>query len=152
MPSLGGLNYVAKQNVDIPSELMARLFLRDEEVIGQFDVFFPERTLSSRWRFYLTIFTLGLYQVYRFFAYCCTALRHLLCKDCRECEDAIHFRRGKLIVTNLGRLVCWETAVSQSNFYDKKTYHNVLSKTEIYHVSPSLATLVSPPSSQSSGR
>jgi hypothetical protein len=134
MPSLGGLNYVSKQSVDVPSELMARIFLQDEIAIGQFDVFFPEKKLSIRMRFYLTLFTLGLYQVYLFFSYLFGLIRHACCGSCKECDDEIHFSRGKIIVTNKGRLIAWQTSLTQSNFYDRKTYSHVHSKTQIFHV------------------
>lgn len=71
MPSLGGINNIVRLNSDIPSDLLARHLLQGEEVVGQFDTFFPEPTssLSPRLEIYLTIFTLGFYQVIKAFLY-----------------------------------------------------------------------------------
>lgn len=134
MPSLGGLNDVAKGNVEIPSDVINRVLLKDETVVGQFDVFFPEDRFSPKTQFYLTVFSLGLWQVILFFVYLVRLLRHALCA-CKECADSVYFRRGKLIVTSRGRIVCWETTLRQSNScLDRKTYHHVTSKTQIFHV------------------
>lgn len=133
MPSLGGLNNLAKTSADVPADLLARLLLKNETVLGQFDTFYPDAEYSPRVQIYLTIFTVGLYQVWLFLRYLWRICKHLLCQ-CECCADPIDFTRAKLILTSSGRLIHWQQQVRQANHVDQQTYHNVEATTSVYHL------------------
>ena len=135
MPNLGGLNDTIQGNIEVPSEVIRRMLLKNEEVLGQFDVYYPTNSYSPRFIFFMTLCTMGLYHIYRLFISCIVWLRHAMCGTCQSCADEIYFTRGKLIITSKGRLIYWDLTTRQSNSIDGKTYHDISTNTKVFNVS-----------------
>lgn len=142
LPSLGGLNSVVKAHVEVPAEVLARLLLKDEAVVAQFDVLYPDLPAeASGWRprtlTRLILCTLGLFQVLLWLRACFHFVRHLLFDGCCEegCSDRIAFVRGKLVITSFGRVLHWTQAVTQAaQWLDQRDYHSVEQQTQLLHV------------------
>ncbi len=80
---------VARANTELPSELLERLLLKDETVIGQFDTFYPTPTWSRRWTVDIyTAYWLCLFLWIMFFLlfwFFCTSVRPLYKQDYSYC-------------------------------------------------------------------
>lgn len=127
------MNPLLKKQIEIPNELLSRVLFAQEKVVGSFDTFFPSNKWSTRTEFFLSLFTLGMYQVYLFFVYIVRCFRHLLCK-CEPCQDKVNFQRGKMVITSFGRLLYWDLQVNQKPCLDQKAHHIMRSNLKIFKV------------------
>jgi hypothetical protein len=128
------LHQVTSRSVEVPSEVLNRVLLQNEEVQAEFDVFYldPCASFSVQMFVLLTVLTLGGYAIYRAVVVMMVALRRMLCKSCIA-DDTV-LSRGKLIATNKGRLIYWESNVKQHNNLCGYTHHEISSHTKIFNV------------------
>ena len=125
---------MCKVHTEIPSDVLARLLLKNESVTGEFDFFYPRRGFSKRFTFLLCVLTLGFYLIILAVQSCLHWLRNKLC-PCMACADSIFYKRGKLIVTSRGRLICWFLEVDQQHNADNQTHYRISQNTKIFNVS-----------------
>lgn len=119
--------------------MLARYLLKGEVVTGQFDFFYPRKGFSTRFKYFLTFITLGLYMVFVCLRNLVGVLRRLLF-PCKACKDPIHLRRGKMVVTNKGRIICWQLEVAQHNSLTNVTTYRVAQNSHILNVSVKFST------------
>lgn len=88
---------------ETPQDAMKRILMPGEVVISDFDCYFPHKILPM-WKIILyCVLTGGLYLLvlaYRALQRCCYRM-----KCCTP--KFVEFVRGKMAVTNLGRMICW---------------------------------------------
>jgi hypothetical protein len=66
-----GFTRTTKQFIEIPKELLDRVLLADERVLGQYDVLYLKKEPSHYMRLFYTILTCGLYLFYTNFLLPC---------------------------------------------------------------------------------
>lgn len=134
-PPPKGLNNIVKNTSDLPAEVQKRIFLQDECVLGEFDTLRTENTsVSPRLHIYLSIFTLGLYDLVLLLMAAYKFIKHVIC--CCECaRDEVFYSRDKLTITNKGRVLHWTLSVLQKNKIDQQTHHTILSSLRVHKVS-----------------
>eukprot|EP01031_Cornospumella_fuschlensis_P033541 gene33541-40576_t len=133
-PAPKGLNNIVKNTSELPLDVQQRVFLQDECVLGEFDSLTTENTLvSPRLHIYLSIFTLGLYDVMLFLIYVYKFVKHVVC--CCECaREEVFYNRHKLTITNKGRALFWQLRVLQKNKIDQQTHHTIVSSLQVHKI------------------
>jgi len=119
-PKNPGLNRVVPANPDglsenvcdlaeTPDQMLQRVLLPSEIVIATFDCFFPTFMLP-RWKIIsLMIITFGLYGFVLLFR----AIQRWCYRNHFCTPSLVQFQRGKVAVTDKGRLICWNTDFTQ---------------------------------------
>eukprot|EP01034_Spumella_vulgaris_P026386 gene26386-32960_t len=133
MPTSRGLVPVTRSHTEIPSDMLKRHLLKHEVVTGQFDFYYPQKGFSKRFTFLLIFLTMGMYLVVIGVRNLLNYLRRLLF-PCQACADSVYFRRGKLVVTNKGRVICWNMELQQHNRITNQTVYRVGQSTHILNV------------------
>jgi hypothetical protein len=94
---------------ETPNQMLTRTLLPGEQVLREFNCYFPSDFIPLWKLVRMLILTCGFYifvLAYRAVARWC--YRHNCCKP-----NIVEFERGKLAVTNLGRVICWSTKTYQ---------------------------------------
>ncbi len=78
MPNLGELNSFVKENIEIPSEMLARLLLKDEKVMATFDTFYlgsyDPNSVESPLSVFSLVFSLVVALLWRYLLRCFKAI------------------------------------------------------------------------------
>lgn len=106
---ISGLTDNVVELTETPDEALARILLPGEVIKAQFDCYFPDGMIPV-WKLVMLCFmTLGLY----LFVLAFRAIRRC-CYKYRCCTPSLlTYKRGKLGITNKGRLICWNEKVVQ---------------------------------------
>jgi hypothetical protein len=111
LPNKHGFTSVVKDRLEVPAEAISRLLMNDEKTCGEFDCYYPDwKTYSFSTHLNTTYKTLGLYLfylLYRTIAYWLQSLCGI---------DPVSMNRGKMIVTDKGRLLFWQLKARQSRW------------------------------------
>lgn len=109
-PNEAGMNASVEFYTEDPQEFLKRALAPGEVVIEQFDVYFPTMMIPKWKLILLCISTLGLYLLVLLFR----AIQRF-CYRHRCCTPAYYeLLRGKMAVTNKGRMIFWEQFVRQA--------------------------------------
>jgi hypothetical protein len=104
-----GLSENVNDLAETPQQMLQRVLLPNENVTATFDCFFPMFMLP-RWKIVLLVTsTLGLYAFVLMYR---AILRWFYKKKCCT-PGVVEFQRGKVAVTDKGRLICWSTDFNQ---------------------------------------
>jgi hypothetical protein len=90
-------------------EYLRRVLFKDEIVLDQFDCYFPKDMLTTWQKIFYTMITFGFYLFYLAFL----AIQDW-CYKMKWCTPAVYVAsRGKLAITNKGRVITWQQRVVQ---------------------------------------
>jgi hypothetical protein len=108
-PNPEGLSLNVSNLAETSDQMLTRVLLPSETVVATFDCFFPSFMLP-RWKIIMLLtVTLGLYGL--------VLLHRAIERWCYKnkcCTPAVvQFQRGKVAVTDKGRLICWATDFTQ---------------------------------------
>jgi len=116
-----GLQKFSRDRMQSAEEMLKKNLGPGEEILREFDCFFPEKK-RKMWRIILlTVLTLGLYLVYlgilvliKLFQKFTMRHRCILC--CCPCcaPNTVHESRGKLAITTKGRVISWIQTYDQT--------------------------------------
>lgn len=99
---VGLLDYTSSL-CETPEDAVKRILMNGEVILADFDCYFPYEMLPMWKLIYLCIITCGLYAL----ILCYRVIRRA-CYRMRCCTPkTLSFIRGKMMVTNYGRLICW---------------------------------------------
>lgn len=104
-----GLSENVNDLAETPEQMLTRVLLPSENVTATFDCFFPTFMLP-RWKIVLLmVCTCGMYGF--------VLLHRALLRWCYKTKcltpKVVEFQRGKVAVTDKGRLICWSTDFKQ---------------------------------------
>jgi len=132
LPCEEGFSRTTRARLEMPSEMLARLLLSGEEVVGEFDYYYPTPNVikSLVTHVKLTLVSFGLYLLYILF--------NAMAKSISNCIGigSVASNRGKMIVTSAGRLIFWQLKAKQWRWFgvDGRAYFSTAQVTRIMHV------------------
>lgn len=111
LPNKHGFTSVVKDRLEVPAEAISRLLMKDEKVCGEFDCYYPDwKTYSFSTHLNTTYKTLGLYLFYLLYK----TIEYWLQSLCGI--EPVSMNRGKMVVTDKGRLLFWQLKAKQSRW------------------------------------
>ena len=130
LPCEDGFSRSVRQRLEIPSEMLKRLLLNEESVVGEFDYYYPtpKKYKSIITHIKLAVFSLGLYVLYVLFSYISRAILSFIGMS------SLGSNRGKMVVTSKGRLIFWQLTAQQSFGADGRAFFKTAQVTRIMHV------------------
>jgi hypothetical protein len=109
-PAEPGMSPAATNYQEDPDEYLKRILFQDEIVLDQFDCYFPLKMIPIHQLIFLCVITFGFYG----FVLAFRALQRFMYRK-RCCTPANYeSRRGKLAITNKGRVITWKQVIIQN--------------------------------------
>jgi hypothetical protein len=112
LPNKKGFTRTVCARLEVPREALDRLLLNDEKVCGDFDCYYPDwKTYSFSTHLNTCQKTMGLYLIFLLFVWIKECIQYCLGLE------SVSMNRGKMIVTDKGRLIFWQTKAVQSRWF-----------------------------------
>ena len=101
-----GLQEFATKRLETPREMLARTLGVGETVSSSFECYFQSDRISRAEWWFLVITSCGFYIINKWIK----AIKDYIC--CSK-DTSIHYSRGTLVITNLGRVISWQHSYDQ---------------------------------------
>lgn len=120
IPNPSGMHPYVQKRIEVAPEMLSRVLLKGEVIDSQFDCFYPYPASYPWYINLLLVFcTFGLYGFFllgrHILRSCCTAeCMNTVCSGFGQCDAPVYFRRMKMSITNLGRIILWSLEAQES--------------------------------------
>lgn len=104
-----GITDNVKSFTETSDVALKKALLPNEVILGQFDCYFPGGVLPYWKIIWLCIVTCGFYVFVLLKRHIMRALYRMRCCD----PAVVEFKKGKMAITSLGRIMCWDERVKQ---------------------------------------